>query len=431
MDSIQRITPKNQLPLNQVLIGHCLEVLKGIPANSVHCCVTSPPYWGLRDYLLEPVYWPSVSFSPMPGLPQIAIPEQTENLGLESDLWAYTGHMVAIFQEVYRILRPDGTLWLNLGDTYITSPPGNNGKHSNLGDGAYKRRQDRQLSHGEDIQAIYQKPKELKMKDLAGIPWRVAYALQADGWYLRSDVIWHKPNPMPESIQDRPTKSHEYVFLLSKSERYFYDTEAIREETLDPGKARPFRNGDRGTLRNDNGRVWEPQPGRNRRSVWSIPTQSYSAAHFATFPTKLIEPMILASTSEYGVCRECGAQWGRVIEKQKPPEDVFTNRNPKAGKEVFTGSTINGEMRGQGQKLQNWRNEHPPITTGWHPSCSCNAPTVPAIVLDPFGGSGTTGKVALANRRNFILIDANPTYATELAPERLNGTQIKLMEATL
>lgn len=407
--------------LNQVHVGHCLEVLKRIPSNSVHCCVTSPPYWGLRDYGLPPVYWPAVTYSPMPGLPEITIPEQEASLGLEPDLWAFVGHMVSVFREVHRVLRDDGTLWLNLGDTYITSPPGNNGKFNNLGDGAYKRRQVRQLGHGEDMQAIYQKPKDLKMKDLAGIPWRVAYALQADGWYLRSDVIWHKPNPMPESIQDRPTKAHEYVFLLSKSERYFYDGEAIREEFT--GTERKTGQQVRGEeYKQAHGDVHrglakaQPNPaGRNRRTVWTVATKPYSAAHFATFPPKLIEPMILASTSDYGACEECGNPWVRVIEKVSKSLPV-EERHGRTG------------HNGQPPQISGnyWTGPTTKATGEWQPTCSCNAPTAPAVVLDIFGGSGTTGKVALANRRNFILIDANPTYATELATERLNGTQIKM-----
>lgn len=418
--------------LNQIHVGHCLEVLKGIPSGSIHTCVTSPPYWGLRQYGIPLAYWPAVTFAPMPGLPAITIPEQEADLGLEPDLWAYTGHMVSIFREVYRVLRDDGTLWLNLGDTYITSPPGNNGKFNSLGDGAYKRRQERQLGHGEDMQAIYQKPKELKMKDLAGIPWRVAYALQADGWYLRSDVIWAKPNPMPESIQDRPTKAHEYVFLMSKSERYFYDGEAIKLPVVSDrakytrvGHSKDVYGDGFTNLRNpktdEESRIRELENGtRNRRTVWTVATQSYEGAHFATFPAKLIEPMILASTSQEGACQNCGAQWVRVVEKesQKHPPQPQDHLPTEGRRENGTRGNRLADV-GQYTGVS--------ITTGWQPSCQCDAPTVPAVVLDPFMGSGTTAKVALANRRDFIGIDANPTYATELAAERLNGTQIKMI----
>jgi DNA modification methylase len=324
------------------------------------------------------------------------------------------------------------------------------------------------LGHGEDMQAIYQKPKDLKMKDLAGIPWRVAYALQADGWYLRSDCPWLKANAMPESIQDRPAKATENIFLLSKKERYYFDPEAVRK----PGKEWA---GQAGTFARKNGKMNgldvpgqsrvshrenredRVPAGRNRRNTdWFyesldeaivhlaairdsggmllseeapeallVNPAAYKAAHFATFPPKLIEPMILASTSDYGVCGDCGSPWQRVIERkaesQERPQKVTKN-----GIMLPDGARI---RHGLGKSTLSNTDSVEKTTTGWRPSCSCDSSTVPAVVLDPFGGSGTTGKVTLANRRNFILIDANPTYATELATERLNGTQIKLMEA--
>jgi DNA modification methylase len=348
--------------INQIHIGHCLEVLKRIPDNSVHCCITSPPYFGLRDYQLDPAKWPEISFSPMPGLPPLYVPAQECCLGLEKDIWAYVGHMVLVFREVWRVLRGDGTLWLNLGDSYV-APNGRSHGHSYNGKGPNS-----QLSHMAKAQDIGIKREfgDIPAKNLTGIPWRVAYALQADGWYLRSDVIWHKPNPMPESVTDRPTKAHEYVFLFSKSERYFYDVDAIREPVTESSIERARYGWNGVTDDNSNGSrsgssfqkmargeakadILVPLNGRNKRTVWTVATQPYAAAHFATFPPKLIEPMILAGCSEGGT------------------------------------------------------------------------------VLDPFMGSGTTAKVALANRRNYIGIDANPTYAEELAPERLNGTQIKLV----
>jgi DNA modification methylase len=410
--------------INQIHIGHCLDVLKRIPDNSVHCCVTSPPYYGLRDYGLEPVLWPEVSFSPMPGLPPLYVPAQECCLGLEKDIWAYVGHMVLIFREVWRTLRDDGTLWLNLGDSYANDTKwggSSGGKNYTSAAGGYQGQRDKRDTG-------------LKPKDLMGIPWRVAYALQADGWYLRSDVIWHKPNPMPESVTDRPTKAHEYVFLLSKSERYFYDADAIRElhkeESIERMKStfngwRDRKDPDQLKVGNFNNYLdretgWGNPAGRNRRTVWTVATQPYAAAHFATFPPKLIEPMILASTSEYGVCGECGAQWAREVEKKV---------NLESGRrQVGLGpKTLDNPMTKNGQQGSTLHHTVEKTTTGWRPSCSCNAPTVPAVVLDPFMGSGTTAKVALANRRNYIGIDANPTYAEELAPERLNGTQIKLV----
>lgn len=256
-----------------------------IAAGVVHCCVTSPPYFGLRDYGVA------------------------GQIGLEDSPAAYVASLVAVFREVWRVLREDGTCWVNLGDSYATSPPGNkgNGQFSKSG------------LNGAQTSASYLKRLEsgsgmkrntivgdLKPKDLIGIPWRVAFALQADGWYLRSDIIWAKPNPMPESVTDRPTKAHEYVFLLTKAERYWYDAATIREpNTLDmqDRAARGHTREPRGkldgsrqdatTLRGVAAMAIEAG-GRNKRSVWTIPTQSYTGAHFATMPEALIEPCILA-----------------------------------------------------------------------------------------------------------------------------------------
>jgi DNA modification methylase len=376
---------------------------------------------GLRDYGLPPVLWPEVSLAPMPGLPPMLVLPQECCLGLEKDIWSYVGHMVLVFREVWRVLREDGTLWLNLGDSYASSGEKQTGRN----DENRPTPGGRGGSFNGGLKAKLSINTGLKSKDLMGIPFRVALALQADGWYLRSDVIWHKPNPMPESVTDRPTKAHEYVFLMSKSERYFYDVEAIKEEAENAGKVvslgeKSFSKGQANGARvnpsgNGNMDTYTVSNGRNRRTVWTVATQPYAAAHFATFPPKLIEPMILASTSEYGVCGACGGPWVRVIEREHVGDNLGKRSdNPRAG------------IRGSGLA-------RPPQTVarkeflGWRPSCACDVPTVPAVVLDPFGGSGTTGKVALANRRNFILIDANPTYAEELAPERLNGTQIKLV----
>jgi DNA modification methylase len=235
--------------------------------NSVQCCVTSPPYWGLRDYGVN------------------------GQLGLESTLEEYVANMVAVFREVRRVLRDDGTLWLNLGDSYASDTKGSGGttpkQQTNHGSFYEPRRMD----HG------------LKSKDLVGIPWSLAFALQADGWYLRSDIIWAKPNPMPESVTDRPTKSHEYIFLLTKSARYFFDQEAVREvgSGLNGGvfsRAYAEAQPSHGAMRLDRPHV----NGRNLRSVWTIPTQPYPEVHFATFPEELAKRCILAGTSAWGAC---------------------------------------------------------------------------------------------------------------------------------
>lgn len=219
-----------------ILIGDALGILKAIPDNTFRCCVTSPPYWGLRDY---------------------GIPNQ---IGAEPELDAYIRNLVAVFRQVRRVLADDGTLWLNIGDSYTSG-----------------NRRWRDKDHKNPARAMSYRPptpQGLKPKDLIGVPWRLAFALQADGWYLRSDIIWNKPNGQPESVRDRPTRAHEYVFLLSKSQDYYYDHAAVLEPSVIPGKR------------------------RNLRSVWSINTEPFLDAHFATFPPALVEPCIKAGTGE-------------------------------------------------------------------------------------------------------------------------------------
>lgn len=258
-----------------ILVGDVIEQLKTLPDQSVNCVVTSPPYWGLRDY------------------------GNDGQIGLEATPQEFVNKMVEVFRQVHRVLRDDGTLWLNLGDSYSGSGKGPAG---NLG----KKHNERWLEKKHS--AIV--PEGLKPKDLVGIPWRVAFALQADGWYLRQDIIWAKPNVMPESVRDRCTKAHEYIFLLTKSPRYYYDHEAIKEPVSDVSlkRAQSGWKSDRPSTKTSAGgidvekmgtRFVNPK-GRNKRSVWFIPTSSFKGAHFATFPTKLIEPCILAGCPEGG-----------------------------------------------------------------------------------------------------------------------------------
>jgi DNA modification methylase len=261
----------------QLIQGDCMDVLPTLEAESVQCIVTSPPYYGLRDYGVDGQF------------------------GLEQSPEEYIEKMVAVFREVKRVLRNDGTLWLNMGDSYAGTPPGTRGKNAQGigGDGLYKRYWDRQLSHGEDKNAIYKIPHGLKPKDLIGMPWRLAFALQADGWWLRSDIIWHKPNPMPESVRDRPTKSHEYIFLLTKSAKYYYDAEAVREPSTELPSGNINRKNNHQVDHSNFGTSIPYKPngtGRNRRTVWTIPTAPYKGAHFATFPPALVEPCILAGS---------------------------------------------------------------------------------------------------------------------------------------
>lgn len=254
-----------------IYCGDCLEILKTLPTESVNCCVTSPPYYGLRDYGVS------------------------GQIGLEQSPEEYVAKLVDVFREVKRVLRDDGVLFLNLGDSYAGGKQGrDDGGDSG---GSFHG----QPKHDETKPKQRKAPNGLKPKDLIGIPWRVAFALQSDGWYLRQDIIWHKPNPMPESVKDRCTKAHEYVFLLSKSARYFYDCEAVREP-IKQTSGLNFRARARtanGALGGDNkhhmeSRVFTGVKGANRRSVWTIPTKPYKGAHFATFPPALVGPCILA-----------------------------------------------------------------------------------------------------------------------------------------
>ncbi len=262
------------LELNKIYNIDCLEGLKQLPDNSINCCVTSPPYWGLRDYGVE------------------------GQLGLESTPEEYVAKMVEVFREVKRVLRDDGTLWLNLGDCYN----GSGGAGGDYSKGGLKEGQPKYPGR---------KVATLKPKDLVGIPWMVAFALRADGWYLRQDIIWHKPNPMPESVKDRCTKAHEYIFLLAKSAQYYYDNEAIKEDakpesekryksTFYTGKKEISGQGRPGNASNTPGyKKWTGK--RNKRSVWTVTTKPFKEAHFATFPPDLIKPCILAGCPKDGI----------------------------------------------------------------------------------------------------------------------------------
>jgi len=298
--------------INTCIVGDNRDVLPTLESGSVQCCVTSPPYWGLRDYGMG------------------------AQLGLESTPEEYVANMVQVFREVKRVLRDDGTLWLNLASSYY----GGGWKGSKTDTSGTKQGTNAGTLAGKNMNA--DPPHDLyKSKDLVPIPWLVAMALQADGWYLRQDIIWHKPNPMPESVTDRCTKSHEYIFLLSKSARYYFDADAIAEpmaESSIPRMNYP-RHGDNNKGNSGEYAITSKQYSeseknamRNKRSVWTVTTKPFSGAHFATFPPDLIEPCILAGS--------------------KP------------------GDTV----------------------------------------LDPFGGSGTTGMVAEKLGRNWVLIELNPEY---------------------
>lgn len=299
--------------MNEILQGDSLTILRTLPDESVNCCVTSPPYWGLRDYGTATWVGGDAECDHVETLNKHAgqradrnqegykkqykntcakcgAIRQDRQLGLEKTPEEYVANMVEVFREVRRVLTKDGTLWLNLGDSYYP----HNGSRGNVHDGGdtLKRRDNK-----------YQPAPRfndcgLKGKDLVGIPWRVAFALQADGWWLRQDLIWHKPNPMPESVTDRCTKAHEYVFLMSKSARYYYDADAIKEPAV---RAGDINNATEQHCEYAMHRCITVAEKRNKRSVWTVTTKPFKEAHFATFPRDLIRPMIQAGCPEGGV----------------------------------------------------------------------------------------------------------------------------------
>jgi DNA modification methylase len=491
-------------PAWQILVGDCRERLRDLPDGSVHTVITSPPYFGLRDYgtgeweggdlgcdHLRPAahgYDPYLTSTLGPKRDGVS-PQNSAHaneakrqqfgaacgkcgatrvdrqIGLEPTPDEFVQALVEVFREVRRVLRDDGTVWLNLGDSYAGSGAtagsdvqGHNGEAGSRASWA--------KGGGRGIGAKrHHPPAGLKPKDLIGIPWMVAFALRADGWYLRSDIIWAKPNPMPESVTDRPTKAHEYVFLLSKGPRYFYDADAIRgapSPHSDFGKARtsveaidgewlPSAVGTRQKARLGNGSVGDPA-GRNKRSVWTVATQPYAGAHFATFPPKLIEPCVLAGCPERS-CSACGAPWERKRGRSCPECDALVPTQAKECGECGyrntdwrEGRSVNGKEhvvddsgrtagratpRFPGGFASKARDE------GFAPSCSCSEapaasegtkrtdgltptpPSTPGTVLDPFAGAGTTGLVALRHNRSFVGIELNPGYA-EMARQRID-----------
>ena len=273
--------------------GDCLGLLREMAAGSVRCCVTSPPYWGLRDY------------------------GHAGQLGLEKTPEEYVARLVEVFREVRRVLADDGTLWLNLGDSYTATHTGKQGtSHSS----AFHPTGQDYVDNVTGVRRERDIPSGLKPKDLVGIPWRVAFALQADGWYLRSDIIWAKPNPMPESVTDRPTKAHEYLFLLSKSARYYYDAAAISEPSVDPpgvsrgGALARFGRDEKLIAANAHrgDKIPVSDGSRNRRTVWTVPTQPFAEAHFAVMPEALVEPCVLAGSAPGGTVLDPFAGSGTV-----------------------------------------------------------------------------------------------------------------------
>lgn len=286
-----------------VLEGDALDVLRTLDAESVQCCVTSPPYWGLRDY------------------------GHADQYGLEATPEEYVAKMVAVFAEVRRVLRDDGTLWLNIGDSYASSTRGSGSKS------------EKQISNAGSLFAEVRRwrvPVGIKPKDLVGIPWMLAFALRADGWYLRQEIIWHKPSPMPESVRDRMTKAHESLFLLSKNERYFFDAEANQEPA---GARAPGNRTHKTAARYADGAV-EPRTApsaigaretRNRRDVWTIATKSFKGAHFAVMPEALVDPCVLIGSAPGDLVLDpfCGSGTVGVVALKRGRRFVGVELNPE------------------------------------------------------------------------------------------------------
>jgi len=413
-----------------LLQGDVRAELATLPEGCVDCVVTSPPYWGLRDYgtgdweggdpacdhlrfRVRGDFEPRRSTLAGSKHSTKTIAEQERaaaayrdecgkcgarrrdsQLGLEPTPELYVAALVDVFREVRRVLSDRGTVWLNLGDSYC---------------------------------ARFESP-GLKPKDLVGIPWRGAFALQADGWYLRSDVVWSKPNPMPESVTDRPTKSHEYVFLLTKSARYYFDQEAVREPFADdrlgnPGGGgnymrelypdRPAQSGLKRGEWNEDG----THAGRNIRSVWEITTQGYAEAHFATFPIELVRRCVVAGTSERGVCPLCRAPWVRKL-LEAPNIHPGDSGSAEVQGRIQRGYRADGKAIGTQMRERHEANSRVPTTIGWRRSCTHDALPEPSVVLDPFMGSGTTALVARWHGRRSIGVELKPEYC-ELVARRL------------
>lgn len=385
-----------------ILVGDSLTELRKLPAESVHTIVSSPPYWQLRDYTKD-----------------------EKQLGLEPTPELYVDRLAGILAECHRVLRKDGTLWLNLGNTYSGSGKGAVSKPNPATKEAY-------VPTVGDIPNAGKSIAGWPDKCLIPIAWLVAMRLIQDGWILRADLIWHKPNGMPNSKLDAPTINHEYLFLLTKRKRYFYDDVAIAEPAVITDRPHPnweqrkaagapIRRGDPGVsgdvnravgeVGNKTGGIGGNGTTRHKRSVWTVNTYAYAEAHFATFPPKLIEPCILAGTSEKGCCPACGSPWRRVMERPARP----TTRKR-------TARSANDGNRMIGRRYQKWLDENPMQTLGWEPGCTCDAgEPVPCTVLDPFAGSGTTGLVSIRNRRSFVGIELNPDYAA-MARRRMQTT---------
>jgi len=450
---------------NQITCGDCLTVMQGMPDEYIQMVVTSPPYWGLRKYSgdQDRIWGGDSECSHVWGdtmvggegyangakkrwqhvggrkeMPANGFQKHTEqgvfcqhcgawkgSLGLEPipdcAAWAtgqplcsscYVCHIIEIFKKIKRVLRSDGTVWLNLGDSYA----GGNYRGGGI-DTASKT----QLANAGTIDFMASKaniPDGLKPKDMVGAPWRVAFALQADGWWLRSDIIWAKPDPMPESVTDRPTKSHEHLFLLSKNKKYYYDADAIREPNNPDGRNQTKKitgKYSHENYANSAGReLWPNLLGRNKRNVWTISKNKLYGAHFATFPLKLVEPCVLAGSSPKA-CGVCGSPWERVVERKSLERYELPQEHP-----MYRPTRSESKYEAIYGKTGTAMRHHYSKTIGWQPTCKCTPPddTGKSIVLDPFIGSGTTAIVSANNGRDYVGIDISQEYVN-MAEKRI------------
>ena len=415
-----------ELNLNSITCSDAMTFLRSLPDESVHCVVTSPPYWGLRDYgtgewqggdpdcehkvggqVADSKWEGAITTGVRPGVDastcrKCGAERIDQQIGLEPTIQDHIDALVTLFREVRRVLRKDGTLFLNYGDCYASSVNGRSAADTK--------------ATGNDDRTFRDKPFStvggtLKPKDLCMLPHRVAIALQDDGWWVRADIVWAKPNPMPESARDRPTRSHEYIFLLAKSRHYWYDDVAVSEPAKyanDPRGSRADRR--RGVVSNSmHGKGTGER--RNKRDVWSVNTVGFKGAHFATFPPKLIEPCILAGCPDK-VCATCGKPWKRLVERTFVPQpDVSIERGVKGAsgqKPMDETSGWDGVPRGT-TRVE---------TVGWAPACKHEGEPVPGVVLDMFAGAGTVGLVAKRLGRSYLLNDLSPAYVA-MAQERI------------
>ena len=440
--------------------GNVIDVLDKMENKSVHCIVTSPPYYGLRNYDLPPIIWggqkecshywnesnqpptklgmsgntngisknyinPGKIYAPsdvpLRGMYCVECNAWLGCLGLEPSIKMFVEHIVYIFDKAWRVLRDDGTLWLNLGDSYAGSGKRTK-EHANPGLSKSAKR--------DAVNLPSYVPEGVKRKDLIGMPWRVALALQDNGWYLRSDIIWQKLNVLPESVKDRPSKSHEYIFLLTKNEKYFYDRDAIRQPLAESSVKRLEEQSfwdqvggekdyevagmsSRKTLENfKKAYDEEKELGANKRTVWPISSGSSKVSHYATFPPKMVEPCILAGTSAHGVCIQCGTPYHRSTKVKSSTMNLRVRDAKKGISEFKTG--FDGSANATEKEISNYDKEEISKTvkgkTQWIAGCKCNEGVVAATVMDIFSGSGTTGLVALRHDRSYLGIELSQKY---------------------